>query len=72
MEAESQTTRLPEVSPGVENLDSRICRYARAIERLTWSIQVQYNHAKQQGGPLGLADIDSYLAKIEYYSDSII
>jgi hypothetical protein len=72
MEPESQTTQLPEVRPVVGDPASQICKYIRAIERLTWLNQEEYNHLKHEGDHLGAAKIDSYLAKIEYHVRSTL
>jgi hypothetical protein len=72
MESESQTTQLLEVRPTIRDPASQICKYIRAIERLTWLSQEECSHLKHEGDHLGAATIDSYLAKIEHHIRSTI
>jgi hypothetical protein len=72
MEPESQMTQLPEVRSGVGDLVSQIRKYITALERLTHSNQVEYNHLKNQGDNLVAAKAKSYLTKAEYNIRSMI
>lgn len=71
MEPESQTSQLPEVRSGVDNLASQIRKYLSALERLTWSNQVEYDRLKHQGDDQGMAKIKSYLTKVEHHIRSM-
>lgn len=72
MEAEFQTTQLPEGRPVVGDPASQICKYTRAIERVTWLSQEEYNHLKHEGDHLGAAKINTYLAKMEHHVRSTV
>ena len=71
MEPGSQTNQLPEVRSGVDELASQIRKYLSALERLTWSNQVEYDRLKHLGDELEMAKVKSYLTKVEHHIRSM-